>query len=114
MATLLTQLNAPLPAGWRVTHLIDLEPMWQCNITNDEYVTLATGDTVEDAITNAAVKASNNNFVGRLFHLGSSKPFFTDEELTEFAAEGKGSISSVDLREVLGLNRPKVTITRRV
>ena len=62
-----------LPAGFEVTHLISLDPDWQANLRNDEHVAVGTGATPEEAIAAAAAKVELDQFVGRLFHLPSSR-----------------------------------------
>lgn len=55
--------------GWKLTHLINLNPGWQANASNDEYVVVASGATIEDAINFANEKIEKEDFAGTKFHL---------------------------------------------
>lgn len=67
-------LNRFMPEGWKLTHLINLEGEWQANICDDEFVVVATGKEIEEAVYNAAQKTYNeSSYTGRLFHLGAMR-----------------------------------------
>lgn len=98
METLSAQLQSSLPEGWKLTHLILLDPEWQCNITDDEYVAIGTGESLESAITSAAQKALDGQTVGRLLSLGRLR-----------------TAEPSDLFSALGFKRPAPTVvTRRI
>ena len=99
---MLEELENLLPFSWSLTCLTFLDPEWQVIIKDDEHVALATGETIEDALTNAASKALNHIYVGRLFSLGRAY-----HEPTEPA-------SAKSLLQSLGLAKPEQPLTRRI
>jgi hypothetical protein len=96
--SLLQSLNALLPIGWRLTHLIHLDPEWQVNITDDDHVVVATGETPERALAMASANIIAERYAGRIFALG--------------AMYREGSERITNLAERLGLI-PKGRINRR-
>lgn len=67
MSDLATLLNAFPLEGWQVSNVVRLtEDSWQVNITNEEHLVLATGDTIEAAFDKANDKASRGEYYGRL------------------------------------------------
>lgn len=59
------QIHSCLPKGWALSNLIFLDPDWQVNIADDEGVVVATGDFIEEALTNAQAKALEGKYVGK-------------------------------------------------
>jgi hypothetical protein len=64
----------PVPHGWRITHMILLDPDWQVIIQDGEHVVVATGDDIEHAIDVAIEKVECGHYNGRLFHLKPLDP----------------------------------------
>ena len=64
---ILTQIESTLPTGWHLSNLIALDFGWQVNIKDDEHVVVATGPTIESALGEAAYKAENHDYLGRLY-----------------------------------------------
>lgn len=95
--------QACLIEGWYLTHAIRLgEADWQVNITDDEHVCVATGETIEYALIAAQAKALEGKFVGQLFHLSSK--FIGEKSLQA----GRSLLAS------LGLTKPPSPIKRRI
>jgi len=90
-----------LPSGWLLTHIINLDPGWQVNTKDDEYVVVATGDSIEAAMNNALQKITQHQYTGPIFRLASTKQL-------ELAFDGKNLLSA------LGLTRPSAPIKRRL
>ncbi len=68
--SILESLNSWLPDGWTISHVIALEASWEVIIGNGEYVIVATGDEIEDALFIAADKTEDHaNYTKRLFSL---------------------------------------------
>ena len=99
---MLEELEKFIPSGWSLTCLTFLDPEWQAIIKDDEHVALATGQFIESALSNAASKALNHIYVGRLFSLGRAC-----HEPTEPA-------SAKSLLQSLGLAKPEQPLTRRI
>jgi hypothetical protein len=59
----------PVPSGWRITHMILLDPDWQVIIQDGEHVVVATGDSIEEAVDVAIEKSHYGHYNGRLFEL---------------------------------------------
>lgn len=96
---ILPLIQSSLPEDWTLSNLINLSPGWQANICDGEYVIVATGDTIEDALANAANKTlDSRNYLGRLFSL----PRIDDTP------------PKVDLSVLLGLAKPKGPPLRRL
>lgn len=94
-------MNFTLAPGWTLTHIINLEPDWQVNLKDDEHVVVATGVTIEEALSNADRKIANHDYVG----IRISVFAFRDKTEANPAAR--------NLLESLGLAKPK-TIVRRI
>ncbi len=65
----MTDFSQLLSPEWTLSNLINLRPGWQANISDEEFVAVGTGETIEEAITTAQAKADAGQVVGRLFHL---------------------------------------------
>ena len=62
LASLLTEC---IPTDWVLSHIINLNKLgWQVNLKDDEHVACGTGQTIEEALQNAATKIANEQFVG--------------------------------------------------
>lgn len=70
MPIIIDTINAQLPDDWRLSTLTSLGDEWQVNATDGEMVVSATGESIEDALANAAFNANNGIYLGRLFCLG--------------------------------------------
>lgn len=90
-----------LPHDWIVTHIIFLDPDWQINAMDTEYAIIATGDTVEDALTSVRDRIAKGEYNGRV-HDGN--PIAPKLEFT----------ASLSLAERLGLVPKQPPITRRL
>lgn len=99
MLSILTIAQSYLKDDWKLTHLIYLDPEWQVNICDGEYVVVATGDNPEFALVNAMAKALDEDFAGRLFELGM------------MTYEARPDATS--LLGLLGLDKPKTNYVRR-
>ena len=64
---ILEQIEAILPNGWCLSNLIALDDGWQVNVKDDEHVVVAIADTIELALYEAAYKAENHDYLGRLY-----------------------------------------------
>jgi hypothetical protein len=73
MTDLSTYFAKLLPDGWRISNIISLDPEWQANITDGEWVAVSTGDTMEAAVCAAGAKALAGSYIGRLFDLGAPR-----------------------------------------
>lgn len=60
--TLLQHLEEDLPLGWRLTHLIRLDPDWQAIIADEDHVAVATGDDIASAIARAVERAIQGQY----------------------------------------------------
>lgn len=99
--TLAQSLNDHLPIGWRFTICLCLaDDDWQINATNDEYVVVATGLTIEDALAQASTKIHEEKYAGRLNWLAHKS---TDEQRTAMSGI---SLASLGLSQPLKLPRP--------
>lgn len=103
MSDLTDYLQSHIPEGWTVTHLIKLEDEWQANISDDEHVSVGTGTTPEEALLVAGSKAEQGVYVGRLASLAAMNRH-----------EDERSQQAGGLLAALGLEKPKVKITRRI
>lgn len=93
--SLYATIHSHLPEGWTLSNLIFLDPNWQANIADGEGVVVATGETIEESLTNAKVKAYEGKYVGKFkFEHADNSPTYSN------------------LAERLGLI-PKTTIRRR-
>ncbi len=63
-------VSLDLTSPWTLSNLINLRPGWQANISDEEYVAVGTGETIEEALSAAQAKADSGQVVGRLFSLG--------------------------------------------
>lgn len=63
------QIQELLPEDWGLSNLVWLNLEWQVNVTNGEYVVVATGDSISNALDNAHRKIESGEFIGRLFWL---------------------------------------------
>lgn len=77
-----------LPEGWRVSNLISLDPEWQANISDGEWVAVGTGESMEEAISAAGAKALDGKFSGRLFDLGAPRAIEPTEAQSLLATLG--------------------------
>ena|ERR1700686_1993464 len=60
------ELNSLLPDGWRVTHIIDLEPGWQVSLFDGEWIVVANDDSIETALNAAIIKTYDETaYTGR-------------------------------------------------
>lgn len=85
MSDLLSDIQSRLPDDWKLTNLSFLNPDWQAIISDEEHVTSATGETIEEALLCAGEKALRGRFIGRLFHLEAhmSLPLQTNHSATD-------------------------------
>ncbi len=99
--TLSQSLNDHLPIGWRFTLVLCLAADdWQINATNDEYVVVATGSSIEDALAQASIKIHEEKYAGRLNWLANSeRPMSQASTLT---------LASLGLSQSLKLPRPRL------
>ncbi len=83
---------------WTISHLINLRPGWQVNLDDGQYVVVATGDTIDEALEAAADKIDCGRFAGEKF-----KPIIDHitSKFQKVAAQASGSA----LLERLGLKR---------
>lgn len=65
MSSLFITLHNQIPEGFHLSNLIFLDPEWQANIADDEGVIVATGESIEDALINASLKALSGTYVGK-------------------------------------------------
>lgn len=94
-------IQALLPPDWHISNLIFLEPDWQVNICDGEYVVIGTGNTIEEAIVTAATNTQDPaKYIGRLFSLGRLK---LDEP------SKPEDYSTGSLFDILGFTKPKPT-----
>jgi|HubBroStandDraft_6_1064221.scaffolds.fasta_scaffold02348_6 hypothetical protein len=100
--TLAQSINDHLPIGWHFTICLCLaDDDWQINATNDEYVVVATGASIEDALVAACNKIDAEKYAGRLNWLCHK------ETETERVQRGTISLSSLGLAgPPLKLRRP--------
>lgn len=104
--TLSQSLNDHLPIGWRFTLVLCLaDDDWQINATNDEYVVVATGSSIEDALAQASIKIHEEKYAGRLNWL--SYKYETDKDKLGKAIVNI-SLSSLGLSQPLKLPRPRL------
>ena len=62
-----SQIASHLPEGWALHNLIYIDPDWQVNICDGEWVVVATGETIEDALAAASAKTlDESQYIGRL------------------------------------------------
>jgi hypothetical protein len=97
-------LNDHLPISWRFTLVLCLaDDDWQVNATNDEYVVVATGASIEDALMAASEKIHQEKYAGRLNWLANK------EAETDRVPKGSISLSSLGLAgPPLKLRRPNL------
>ncbi len=90
-----------------MTHAIAVGHEWQVNISNDEHVCVATGETIEDALMNAYAKANEGKFTGLLIHMASHR-YIGDQPIIPNTNAGRQLLAS------LGLGRKAQPIKRRI
>lgn len=67
---LAVEMNSLLPEGWCIHNIINLEPGWQVNISDGEWIVVATGEDIEDALALANTKTlDETQYTGRLASL---------------------------------------------
>lgn len=88
-----------LPESWQLSNLVFLNPEWQVNATDGEYVVVATGLSITEALDNAYLKVDAGIYIGRLALLDR--------------IHREPVVGTLDLRS-LGLSRPKPKIERRI
>lgn len=95
------QIQSLIPDGWFLSNLINLDPGWQANLSNGEFVVIGSGEMIDDALAMAGYKTDDpSQYAGRLFHL----PRLHEPD------NGDG----LSLLARLGLNKPRNPIARRV
>jgi hypothetical protein len=104
MMTLAQSINDHLPISWRFTLVLCFaDDDWQVNATNDEYVVIATGASIEDALMAASEKIHLEKYAGRLNWL-VNKAIETDK-----VSKGLISLASLGLAgPPLKLRRPNL------
>lgn len=97
MDSLAEQLQRLCPPTFKIANVIRLnETSWQVNISDDNGVIVATGDTIELALDASCEKATNHEYIGR-FRLDDAQ------------------ITKISLIELLGLKKaPILNFKRRV
>lgn len=94
------QINNHLPIGWHVTLLVHLDPEWQVNIHDGEYVVVATGQDIEGALSAASEKVHLESFAGRLNWLSHKSTLDT-----------RPTVRGLSLRDI-GLAGPEIKLPR--
>ena len=88
-------INNLLPDAWHICNVVFLDPDWQVIAADDDYVVVATGETIEAALAQAVTKIHLGKYAGS-FSIGNLR-----------APEAP----KVDLMQLM---RKKVDIVRRV
>ena len=64
------------PAGWSLRHLISLDPGWQVSVSDEEYVVLATGETIEEAFLAVAERIAGGDYFRWRIYLPPAEPVY--------------------------------------
>lgn len=95
--SIIDYINAFLPQGFWLSNLINLEPGWQVNLSDENGIVVGTGASIEEALEACRSKAAAHEYIGR------------------FKLPESSEVKIKDLAEALGLRtRVMPEVKRRV